>query len=49
MFWSPADKNLRYQQNLVRAAKIAILVLPTNKLKILKRIVPRYPRDSLIR
>lgn len=34
-----ADKNLRYQQNL-SGRKIAILVLPTNKLKVLQRIVP---------
>ena len=34
-----ADKNLRYQQNLT-GRKIAILVLPTNKLKVLRRIVP---------
>lgn len=34
-----ADKNLGYQQNLT-GRKLAILVLPTNKLKILKRIVP---------
>ena len=32
-----ADKNLRYQQNLAGRA-IAILVLPTNKLKVLRRI-----------
>lgn len=32
-----ADKNLRHQQNL-GGRKIAILVLPTNKLKILRRI-----------
>ena len=43
-----ADKNLRYQQNLT-GRKIAILVLPTNKLKILRRIVPaiRAKLDSL--
>jgi predicted nuclease of predicted toxin-antitoxin system len=43
-----ADKNLSYQQNLI-ARKIAILVLPTNKLKILKRIAPhiRATLDSL--
>ncbi len=34
-----ADKNLRYQQNL-SGRKVAILVLPTNKLKILQHIVP---------
>lgn len=34
-----ADKNLRYQQNFA-GRKIAILVLPTNKLKVLRRIVP---------
>lgn len=34
-----ADKNLRYQQSLA-GRKIAILILPTNKLKILKRIAP---------
>jgi len=33
------DKNLRYQQNLA-GRKIAILVLPTNKLKVLRRIIP---------
>ncbi len=32
-----ADKNLRYQQNLA-GRKIAILVLPTNKLKALRQI-----------
>jgi predicted nuclease of predicted toxin-antitoxin system len=32
-----ADKNLRYQQNLL-GRRIAILVLPTNKLKVLLRI-----------
>jgi len=34
-----ADKNLRYQQNL-SGRQIAILVLPTNKLKVLRQIVP---------
>ena len=34
-----ADKNLRYQQNLA-GRKIAILVLPTNRLKVLRGIVP---------
>ena len=34
-----ADKNLRYQQNLT-GRQIAILVLPTNKLKVLTRTVP---------
>ncbi|HEX4343611.1 MAG TPA: DUF5615 family PIN-like protein [Verrucomicrobiae bacterium] len=34
-----ADKNLRYQQNL-SGRKIAILVLPTNKLKVLRTIIP---------
>jgi len=33
------DKNLRCQQNL-KGRRIAILVLPTNKLKILARIAP---------
>ncbi len=32
-----ADRNLRYQQNL-SGRKIAILVLPTNKLKVLRQI-----------
>jgi predicted nuclease of predicted toxin-antitoxin system len=43
-----ADKNLRYQQNL-SGRKIAILVLPGNKLKVLRRIVSaiRAAMDSL--
>ncbi len=34
---STADKNLRYQQNF-SGRKLAILVLPTNKLKVLRQI-----------
>ena len=43
-----ADKNLSYQQNLT-GRKIGIMVLPTNKLKILKRIAPiiRAKLDSM--
>ena len=35
-----ADKNLRYQQNL-SGRKLAIVELPTNRLPLLKTIVPR--------
>ena len=35
-----ADKNLSYQQNL-SDRKIAIVVLPSNKLRELKQIAPR--------
>ena len=34
-----ADKNLSYQQNLSNR-KIAIVVLPSNKLRVLKQIAP---------
>ena len=34
-----ADKNLSYQQNL-SDRKIAIVVLPSNKLRVLKQIAP---------
>jgi hypothetical protein len=33
-----ADKNLRYQQNL-KGRRLAILVLPSNRLKLLRRMV----------
>jgi predicted nuclease of predicted toxin-antitoxin system len=36
-----ADKNLRYQQNLT-SRKIAILVVPTNKLKVLLGLAPFF-------
>jgi len=32
-----ADKNLRYQQNL-KGRRLAILLLPTNRLKVLQRM-----------
>ena len=43
-----ADKNLRYQQNLT-GRKIAILVVPTNRLKVLLSMVPevRAQLDSM--
>jgi len=34
-----ADKNLRYQQNL-KGRRLAILVLPSNRLKALRRMIP---------
>lgn len=40
-----ADKNLRYQQNLA-GRKIAILIVPTNKLKLLKQLTSKI-RASL--
>jgi predicted nuclease of predicted toxin-antitoxin system len=33
-----ADKNLRYQQNL-KGRRLAILVLPSNRLKVLRRMI----------
>jgi hypothetical protein len=33
-----ADKNLRYQQNL-KGCRVAILVLPSNRLKVLRQII----------
>ena len=33
-----ADKNLRYQQNL-KGRRLAILVLPSNRLKVLQRMI----------
>jgi hypothetical protein len=43
-----ADKNLAYQKNLT-GRRIGILVLPTNKLKTLRRIAPaiRAKLDSM--
>ncbi len=35
-----ADKNLRYQQNLTNR-KVALLELPTNRLPILERLMPK--------
>ncbi len=35
-----SDKNLRYQQNLIER-KIAILQLPTNRLPLLKKLIPQ--------
>lgn len=38
-----ADQNLRYQQNL-RGRGIAVIVLPSNRLRVVERLVPRLNR-----
>ena len=43
-----ADRNLRYQQNLT-GRRLGIVVLPSNKLRVLRTIAPdiRRTRDAL--
>jgi predicted nuclease of predicted toxin-antitoxin system len=41
-----ADKNLRYQQNL-RGLVLGIIVFPSNRLSIVKALIPRLKRALL--